>query len=198
MPAELSPNPNDPRVIRTRQLIMDAFAELLHTMDFNTMTISDITRKATINRATFYAHFADKYALLEALLAAAFLEYFLQRIDAEAPLTEETIQQLIFSLCDYHESSNSCVKKYDSVSLIIEENIKKRLEKFILQLITKVTDTTDEKTLETTATMLGWSIYGVTYRWNLEGRTEAPSALAQRIVPLIVNGVALLNAIGPK
>lgn len=198
MPAILSPNPNDPRVIRTRQLIMDAFAELLHTMDFNTMTISDITRKATINRATFYAHFADKYALLEALLAAAFLEYFLKRIDAEAPLTEETIQQLIFSLCDYHESSNSCVKKYDSVSLIIEENIKKRLEKFILQLITKVTDTTDEKTLETTATMLGWSIYGVTYRWNLEGRTEAPSALAQRIVPLIVNGVALLNASGTK
>ncbi|ULO09101.1 TetR/AcrR family transcriptional regulator [Paenibacillus sp. 19GGS1-52] len=198
MPVILSPNPNDPRVIRTRQLIMDAFAELLHTMDFNTMTISDITRKATINRATFYAHFADKYALLEALLAAAFLEYFLKRIDAEARLTEETIQQLIFSLCDYHESSNSCVKKYDSVSLIIEENIKKRLEKFILQLITKVTDTTDEKTLETTATMLGWSIYGVTYRWNLEGRKEAPSALAQRIVPLIVNGVALLNASGTK
>lgn len=72
MPGVTSPNPNDPRVIRTRRLILDAFVDQLNKKDFYTITINDITQKATINRATFYAHFQDKYALLETLLSDAF------------------------------------------------------------------------------------------------------------------------------
>ncbi|SFF11344.1 transcriptional regulator, TetR family [Paenibacillus algorifonticola] len=194
MSGVFAPNPNDPRVIRTRQLILDAFMWQLNHMDFHTMTIMDITKKATINRATFYAHFPDKYALLEALLADAFMEYVLKRVDARARLTEETVQELIFSLCDYHESSNKCLKKYDSVAPIIEKNIKKQLDDFILQLLTQGNPHKDQKTLEHAATLLSWSIYGITYQWNQEGRQESPSALASKIVPLIIGGITQLNA----
>ncbi len=58
-------NPNDPRVVRTRQLIIDAFVDLLGKKDFYSITVSDISKQATINRATFYAHFTDKFALID-------------------------------------------------------------------------------------------------------------------------------------
>ncbi|GGF98732.1 TetR family transcriptional regulator [Paenibacillus albidus] len=193
MAGVFTPNRLDPRVIRTRQLILDAFMQQLHTVDFNNITICDITKKATINRATFYAHFPDKYALLEALLADAFLEYVLKRVDPEALLTEETVQQLIYSLCDYHRSSNSCVKKYNTVAPIIADSIKTQLEQFILQLLTREMKGADQRTLEYTATLLSWSIYGVTYRWHEDGKQESTVVLAQRTVPLIMHGVVSLK-----
>ncbi|WP_042196190.1 TetR/AcrR family transcriptional regulator [Paenibacillus camerounensis] len=192
----LSPNPNDPRVIRTRQLILDAFLRLLNTKDFNQITISDITSNATVNRATFYAHFADKYALLEDMLSSAFTTLVVQKLDTEAPLTEQTLLELIEALCAYHESSQHCVKKYDSVALMIEENIKLQLEQLILRLLGKTSGTPDHsKALGSAATLLSWSIYGVTYRWNQDGRTEAPAELSKRVSPLIMGGISHLHSI---
>lgn len=52
MYAQTRPNPEDPRVIRTRELIQQAFAEFISKKDFNDMTVSDITRHAKINRVT--------------------------------------------------------------------------------------------------------------------------------------------------
>lgn len=43
MASVLPPIPKDPRVIRTRQLILDAFIRQLNSKDFNSITISDIT-----------------------------------------------------------------------------------------------------------------------------------------------------------
>ncbi|WP_269055289.1 TetR/AcrR family transcriptional regulator [Paenibacillus tundrae] len=166
----------------------------MNKKDFSAITVQDITQKATINRATFYAHFADKYELLESVLSYAFQEYVLKQIDAEAHLTEETLKQLVISLCNYHDSSNQCIKKYESVAPIFEENIKAQLEKLVLELAMSQTDGAEPpKTLAYLATMLSWSIYGVTYRWNLEERQESPAELAERVVPFMMNGTGLLN-----
>lgn len=55
----------DPRTVRTRKLIVEAFNQLIISKSFEQITVKDITEQATINRATFYAHFVDKYALLD-------------------------------------------------------------------------------------------------------------------------------------
>lgn len=59
-------NPNDPRVKRTRQLLTQAFMELLkEKKNIYSISVQDIAERATLNRATFYSHFEDKYAFLE-------------------------------------------------------------------------------------------------------------------------------------
>lgn len=58
-------NHTDPRIIRTRQLIKDAFVELLEEMDIEKMTVSKITERATISRVTFYFHYKDIPDMLE-------------------------------------------------------------------------------------------------------------------------------------
>lgn len=49
----------DPRVLRTRQLIRDAFIELLHEFELEKITVNRIAEQATINRVTFYLHYRD-------------------------------------------------------------------------------------------------------------------------------------------
>lgn len=58
-------NENDPRVIKTRRLLLDSFVVLVRKKDFTSISVKDITDSAQVNRATFYAHFQDKYDILE-------------------------------------------------------------------------------------------------------------------------------------
>ena len=58
----------DPRVQKTRALIAGAFVTLVSRRAYGRLRVSDIARKAGIGRATFYAHFESKDALLRAEL----------------------------------------------------------------------------------------------------------------------------------
>ncbi|MUT66853.1 TetR/AcrR family transcriptional regulator [Paenibacillus sp. NEAU-GSW1] len=57
----------DPRIIRTRQLLKDAFVELLQEMDIEKITVNRIAERATVNRVTFYLHYRDIPDMLEKL-----------------------------------------------------------------------------------------------------------------------------------
>jgi AcrR family transcriptional regulator len=46
----------DPRVRRTRKLLQDALRSLLFERRFSRISVQDIAERATVNRATFYAH----------------------------------------------------------------------------------------------------------------------------------------------
>ena len=85
----MSPNPKeleeklDPRVKRTRSLILQAFEQLLAEKGFESISVQDVTDKAEINRATFYKHFVDKYALLDYTIKELFKkEIEKRRLDA--------------------------------------------------------------------------------------------------------------------
>lgn len=62
----------DPRVRRTRELLTKAFAELMSEQGFASVTVQDIAERAGINRATFYAHYDDKFALFDRMVRSLF------------------------------------------------------------------------------------------------------------------------------
>ncbi|AAU23765.1 TetR/AcrR family transcriptional regulator [Bacillus licheniformis] len=55
----------DRRVKRTKKMIRDALSELMKNKAFEEISVTDITKKADINRGTFYLHYEDKYDLLD-------------------------------------------------------------------------------------------------------------------------------------
>ncbi len=57
----------DKRTLKTVAAIEDAFLDLMRTEGFDRVTVSQIVAAVGINRSTFYAHFDDKYALLDAV-----------------------------------------------------------------------------------------------------------------------------------
>lgn len=61
--------PIDRRVVRTREALQQAFLDVLaEKQDYAGITISDITRKSNIRRATFYDHYASKEELLQTMI----------------------------------------------------------------------------------------------------------------------------------
>ncbi len=54
----------DRRVVYTTHIIKKSFLELLSEKKLNKITVQEICKKADINRATFYAHYADIYDLM--------------------------------------------------------------------------------------------------------------------------------------
>ncbi|WP_313893607.1 TetR/AcrR family transcriptional regulator [Psychrobacillus sp.] len=55
----------DRRVVKTRKEIRNALLSLMEEKDFEVITVLDITKRANINRGTFYLHYVDKYEMLE-------------------------------------------------------------------------------------------------------------------------------------
>lgn len=55
----------DLRIVRTREFIFNALIDLIEEKGFEKITVTDITKRAKINRGTFYSHYEDKFDLLE-------------------------------------------------------------------------------------------------------------------------------------
>src|SRR5580698_3020359 len=84
----------DPRITRTRKLIRDALTSLLAEKSFEAMTVQDVAERATINRATFYAHYTDKFALLDALVR----EDVAARLAQGDPLSSRSVQSMLLTV----------------------------------------------------------------------------------------------------
>ncbi|WP_094605693.1 hypothetical protein SPSIL_040350 [Sporomusa silvacetica DSM 10669] len=187
-------NEKDPRVIRTHRLIQDAFISLVREKNFNDVTIRDITERATINRATFYAHFEDKYALLESLVAETFMTFVVQRLQPQAELTAATLRSLILAVCDYHENlSRRC--RQTSEAPLMEMKVKKELEYIVSNcLANSVQAVAGGKRLEWSAVMISHSIYSATCRWSTDGGKTSADALADEILPFLLAGLRTVLA----
>lgn len=59
------PKKEDLRVRKTKKAIRDAFREMICEMDYESLTVKELTERAMINRKTFYLHYRDLDELLE-------------------------------------------------------------------------------------------------------------------------------------
>lgn len=55
----------DLRIVKTEKVLFEALIDLMKDKTFEEIKVSDICHKALVNRSTFYAHYNDKYELLE-------------------------------------------------------------------------------------------------------------------------------------
>ena len=58
--------------IRSKRLISEALADLLMEKSMEKITVTDIVKRADINRGTFYAHYADVPDLVDHLIRQTF------------------------------------------------------------------------------------------------------------------------------
>src|SRR5260370_790788 len=95
-------NANDPRAKRTRQLLLQAFMALLEEKhNIHSISVHEIAERATVNRATFYAHFEDKYALLESWMRAKFHRALERQLPTASVLQMNTLRALILGVFDF-------------------------------------------------------------------------------------------------
>jgi AcrR family transcriptional regulator len=91
----------DPRIRRTRLLLQQALGKLLETKEFDKISVQDIAEAATVNRATFYDHYTDKFALLECLVGTRFGELLAARGVRFDGGCASALRGLALGVCDY-------------------------------------------------------------------------------------------------
>ena len=67
---------DDPRAIRTRTAIRQAFEDLLAEKNADRIKVTDLAEKAGINRKTFYLHYETIEALFEEIVRELMDEFF--------------------------------------------------------------------------------------------------------------------------
>ncbi|MZK53112.1 TetR/AcrR family transcriptional regulator [Clostridium beijerinckii] len=192
----MSVNINNPRVKRTRYLIINAFISLVTKKGFDSITVKDITTAATINRATFYAHFTDKYALLDTVIVEKFSEIFSNKLQSEMRLNENTIRILILCVCEYFEMVKSiCKCGFDSILPLIGDKIVCELYSTIYALLIKEHELAETEKIraQLVATMMSTSMYNVIYKWEVQKRPIPQELLISEIIGFVFTGMDTLK-----
>ena len=91
----------DPRIRRTRELLQQALGKLLKKKEFDEISVHDITEAATLNRATFYDHYNDKFALLECMVGTQFYDLLAKRKVQFDGGCAAALNALVLAVCDY-------------------------------------------------------------------------------------------------
>jgi AcrR family transcriptional regulator len=101
------------RVTHTKESLAGAFIELVSVKDFEKITIADITQRAKVNRATFYAHFNDKYELLDYMMGDSASAAIRQYTAGQVKVDPDSIGQLVLAVCDFYDQTEmSCRSSY--------------------------------------------------------------------------------------
>jgi len=181
----------DPRIVRTRQLIVRAFQELLGEKDFEALTIQEIADRATINRVTFYAHFEDKYVLLEAAFNQSFASELCAIVSPTAEFNRSNLQLLIETVCVFLKKGYAhCARSGRAhVEAGLGRQLQQQLYAFVLTWL-KQTES-DQDAAELQATVTSWAIYGVAKRWSEGKRTETVRNFARQALPMIAASLDL-------
>jgi AcrR family transcriptional regulator len=157
----------DPRIKRTRQLLHRAFAELLAEKTFEEITVNDIAERSTVNRATFYDHFPDKFALLEDIIADRFQAMLDARMPGCIETCPESVKQLIRAVCDFFaDLASACPKNQRQFAPVTESKIKSLLRDFLLIGLPATLPEAPKNELELRATMASWAICGAAFEWS--------------------------------
>src|ERR1700682_4041494 len=98
---------SDPRIVRSRRMLMEALVRLLIKKEFEDISVQEIADEATLNRATFYLHYADKNALLQAMTGARFRD-LLQRRAITFTDCHGALRAIALGVCDYLAESTGC------------------------------------------------------------------------------------------
>src|SRR6201993_184601 len=151
----------DPRVLRSRQMLMESLLRLLTRKEFDEISIQEIADEATLNRATFYLHYPDKSALLQAMAAARFGELIARR-GLSFTDCDGALRAIALGVCDYLAETAGCPGQLAKMPLegsiipVVENMFRKGAADHAMA------PGVDPELLATTA---AWAIFGAARSW---------------------------------
>lgn len=173
--------PTDPRILRSRRMLMDALARLLNQKEFDDISIQEIADEATLNRATFYLHYPDKSALLQAMTAARFSELIARR-GLSFSNCDGALRAIALGVCDFLAENTSCPSQLakmpleNSIIPVVEGMFRMGAEKHQTQPGTD---------LELLASTAAWAVFGAARRWYQTSDRVPAEQMAAKIEEMV-------------
>ena len=183
----------DPRVKRTRLLLEQAFMVVLKEKGFQTITVQDIAQRAGVNRATFYAHFEDKYDLLDHSIRQGFLQEIEKRMLNACHFSMDNLRNLIIAVCEFSKNVNThCKPPMAQFESLVETQVKDVLYELLLKWLGQMEV---EVAPETAATAASWAIYGLAAQWGHSKQPKPVDEFAAEVLPLVATNLNLIQPV---
>src|SRR5271154_1378640 len=171
----------DPRILRSRRMLMDSLVRLLKKKEFEDISVQEIADDATLNRANFYLHYPDKNALLQALTEARFRDLIERRA---ITLTDcnGALRAIALGVCDYFTENTGCPSQLSRMPLqssiipVVEGMFKEGLAHH------GIAPGVDAALLAATA---AWAVFGAARRWFQTPDRIPAEEMAARIEAIV-------------
>ena len=171
----------DPRILRSRRMLMDALAKLLIKKEFEDISVQEIANEATLNRATFYLHYPDKNALLQAMTDVRFRD-LIERRSITFTDCNGALRAIALGVCDYLAETRGCPTQLARIPLessiipVVEDMFKEGLAHHGLAR------GADAALLATTA---AWAVFGAARCWFQTPNRIPAEEMAARIETMV-------------
>jgi AcrR family transcriptional regulator len=171
----------DPRILRSRRMLMEALAKLLNKKEFEDVSVQEIADEATLNRATFYLHYADKNALLHAMTESRFRD-LIERRAITFTDCNGALRAIALGVCDYLAESTGCPTQLSRMALegsiipIVEDMFREGLARHGMVL------GADASLPATTA---AWAVFGAARCWFQTPNRIPAEEMAARIENMV-------------
>jgi AcrR family transcriptional regulator len=182
----------DKRILRTRQGLSKAFLEVLEEKGFQKMTVQDITARANVNRATFYAHYEDKYDLFSTIIDYSFQQKIDSKIPANAEFNLGNLRTLILAVLEYLGQLNAYYARAETdLGPVIETRIQSKIYEVVLNWLRKAQPSQMKLSSapDITAAVVSWSIFGAGMKWSRDRLRYPAEQVADHTLLLIAGGL---------
>jgi len=176
-----APPSTDPRILRSRRMLMEALARLLARKSLDDISIQEIADEATLNRATFYLHYPDKTSLLQAMAEARFRD-LVERRGLSFSNCDGALRAIALGVCDYLAEAPGCptglarMPLEGSIIPVVEAIFREgaashpRLPRFDANLL---------------ATTTAWAVFGAARLWLAEPDRPPAEEMAAKIEAMV-------------
>ncbi|MDR6880804.1 TetR/AcrR family transcriptional regulator [Bacillus sp. 3255] len=181
-------NPSDPRVKRTRQLFIQAFNDLLdEKRNIYSISVHDIANRAAVNRATFYAHYEDKFAFLAYWMTEKFQLILQKRLPDDAAFSPDNLYILVQSVFQFLVRFRQYLTPGDKqFEPLLENAMQKELYRLLLQWLKSGPKQNGlQEKREATALVVSWGIFGSALQWSREIQTRTLESMVEEVIEVI-------------
>ena len=182
--------PLDPRARRTRALLLDSFMKLKGAgTSFLSISVSEITRQAGVNRATFYAHFTDKFDLVDAWIRELFRRSLPDGFP-DVPLGRDTLTVLAeVTVAFTGRYVDRRIRANQGFEPLLEAALREEVHELLRALIREASYTHPDGDTEQAARAVSWAYFGVALD---RARDPEPRDAALVVDELVALGCAYL------
>ena len=183
----------DPRVRRTRESILQAFKNLVGQKGFQAISVQDITEQAGVNRATFYAHFPDKYILLQRSIEQEFRQEVEKRMLHACQFSTHNLRELIVTVCEFVGNAHQrCPVTEEHFQSLVEAQVRAQVHRLLDKWLEKIpTIVNSPVSRERAATAASWAIYGLATEWSSTRHQPPVEQYADEVLPLVAANLGL-------
>ncbi len=175
----------DPRIHRTRQLLLSALERLLLSKSIEQLSVADIAQESTVNRATFYDHYADKFELLEDFVESRFQDHLRKRNVAFDGSCPTALSAIGLATCDY-------LAELPHMGCPERRHMEKHFESAIISVVRGMIlggfrqhPPQSNLSPELIAAIVTGAIYGGAREWAVSPKLSSAEAVAEGIRQLI-------------